>query len=157
MEFERLAAALEREHHEIDAAIEGFASGAEARDRDPQPLREAIRALRRHIYIEEEFLFPGLREPGLVAPLFVMLREHAQIWTTLEWLDRELDTGGSTAAALMLCHQLTVQLQHHNLKEEKIIYPQADQVLTAPATAHMRVLLATGALPDAWVCQKVQC
>jgi regulator of cell morphogenesis and NO signaling len=156
MEFEPAAAALEREHHEIDAAIEAFASGPAARDRDPQPLREAIRALRRHIYIEEEFLFPGLRESGLIAAIFVMLREHAQLWTTLEALDRELDTGASTGAALMLCHQLTVQLQHHNLKEEKIIYPAADQMLTAPATAQLRALLATGGLPEGWACHNVR-
>jgi regulator of cell morphogenesis and NO signaling len=156
MEFAPLAAALEREHHEIDAAIEAFATGTEARDRDPQPVREAIRALRRHIYIEEEFLFPGLRDPGLVAPIFVMLREHAQLWTTLESLDRELDTGARTGAAVMLCHQLTVQLQHHNMKEEKIIYPRADQVLTAPASAQLRTLLATAELPDEWVCQIVR-
>lgn len=62
MEIESLAAALEREHHEIDAGIAAFT----AAPGDWQPLARAIRALRRHIYLEEEFLFPLLREaePG---------------------------------------------------------------------------------------------
>ncbi|MGH3302292.1 MAG: hypothetical protein ACRDOK_11535 [Streptosporangiaceae bacterium] len=72
-----LAAALEHEHHEVDAGIAAFT----AAPWDRQPLARAIGALRRHIYLGEEFLFPLLHEaePGLAAPVFVMLREHAQI------------------------------------------------------------------------------
>ena len=87
MGTESLAAALEREHHEIDEGIAAFT----ASPWDPQPLERASRALRRHIYLEEEFLFPLLHqaEPALAAPIFVMLREHAQIWATLDTLERE--------------------------------------------------------------------
>ena len=110
MEIESLAAALEREHREVDAGIVAPAAAPGGRE----PPARAIRALRRHIYLEEEFLFPLLRdaEPGLAAPVFVMLREHAQIWATLDSLERELDTGTASG----LCRQLTVQLLHHNLK-----------------------------------------
>jgi regulator of cell morphogenesis and NO signaling len=155
MEYESVAAALEREHQEIDIAIEKFAAGPAARDRDRRPLRTAIQALRRHIYIEEEFLFPALRDSGLVAPIFVMLREHAQLWTTLQTLEREFDTGDSSAG-LLLCHQLAVQLQHHNLKEEKIIYPQAETNLPPAATAQLQAVLAGSELPAGWTCQKAR-
>ena len=98
MEIESLAEALEREHHQIDAGIAAFS----ATPGDRQPLTRAIGALRRHIYLEEEFLFPLLHEadPGLAAPMFVMLREHAQIWGTLDSLERAADTGASTGLAL---------------------------------------------------------
>ena len=123
MEIESLAAALEREHHEIDDGIAAFT----ASPGNPQSLTRAIRALRRHIYLEEQFLFPLLRqaEPGLAAPVSVMLREHAQMWATLDTLERELHDG----TGLILCRQLTVRLLHHNLKEERILYPRADDVL----------------------------
>ena len=49
METEGLAAALEREHREIDEGIAAFTTSPG----DPQPLAHAIRALRRHIYLEE--------------------------------------------------------------------------------------------------------
>ena len=45
MEIKSLAAALEREHHEIDAGIAAFT----AAPGDWRPLARAIRALRRHI------------------------------------------------------------------------------------------------------------
>ena len=72
MEISSLAVALEREHHQIDGGVAAFA----AAPGDRQSLARAIGALRRHIYLVEEFLFPLLceAEPGLAAPVFVMLR-----------------------------------------------------------------------------------
>jgi hemerythrin-like domain-containing protein len=153
VETKSLAADLEREHREIDEGIEAFRAGEGPGDRDCQALLRAIGALRRHIYFEEEFLFPPLREAGLVAPILVMLREHAQIWETLDAVERELLAGGS---ALALCHQLVVQLQHHNLKEEKVLYPQTDSVLTASAVGKLRTFLSSQELPPGWVCQKAR-
>lgn len=155
MEIESLAAALEREHREIDDGIEAFTAGPPSKDRDARPLTRAIQALRRHIYLEEEFLFPALQQAGLVAPVFVMLREHAQMWATLDELERVLDAG-TADAALPLCRQLTVQLQHHNPKEERILYPRADDALTASADERLRAFLSVGELPEGWVCQKAK-
>ena len=148
MEISSLAVALEREHHEIDHGIAAFA----AAPWDRRPLARAIGALRRHIYVEEEFLFPLLREaaPGLAAPVYVMLREHAQIWGTLDSLERELDAGAGTGLALR--KRLTVRLLHHNLKEEKILYPRADDLLSPAAADRLRAFLGSGELPDGWVC-----
>jgi regulator of cell morphogenesis and NO signaling len=148
MEISSLAVALEREHHQIDDGVAAFT----AAPGDRQPLERAIGALRRHIYLEEEFLFPLLREaePGLAAPVFVMLREHAQIWATLDSLERELDAG--TGTGLALCRQLAVRLLHHNLKEEKTLYPRADDALAPAAAERVRAFLGSGDLPEGWVC-----
>jgi hemerythrin-like domain-containing protein len=156
MKTESLAATLERDHREIDDGIKAFTAAPHPGERDRQRLVHAIRALRRHIYLEEQFLFPPLRHAGLAAPVAVMLREHAQIWTTLDALQRELDTGTDRLRALALCHQLSVQLLHHNLKEEKALYPPADQILTESASAQLRTFFEAGELPDGWVCAKAQ-
>lgn len=150
MDSESLAAALEREHHEIDAGIAAFT----ASPRNPRPLTRAIGALRRHIYLEEEFLFPllGKAEPGLRAPVFVMLREHAELWATLDALQCEPAPG----AALILCRQLTVRLLHHNLKEEKVLYPRADDALPPAAASRLRAFLGSAELPEGWVCTKAR-
>jgi iron-sulfur cluster repair protein YtfE (RIC family) len=155
MEIESLAAALEREHREIDEGIDAFVAGSPSDESGRQRLRQAISALRRHIYLEEEFLFPPLREAGLIAPIFVMLREHGQMWNTLDALEGELETG-TPAVVARLCRQLMVQLQHHNPKEERVLYPQADHVLGAPASAELREFLDHGELPAGWVCAKAE-
>lgn len=147
---EPLAEVLEREHREIDAGIAAFTSGSPHRHEDALP--RAIRALRRHIYLEEEFLFPLMyrANAALIAPLSVMLREHAQLWVTLDELEREPDP----RAMLTLCKRLTSQLLHHNLKEERVVYPQADDLLPAQAADRLRAFLDSAAIPEGWVCHK---
>jgi iron-sulfur cluster repair protein YtfE (RIC family) len=149
-----LAAALEREHQDIDDEIEVFAAGLAAGTIDAGPLRRASAALRRHIYLEEEFLFPPLREAGLVAPVFVMLREHGELWRILDAIDTELALDPDTAALQKLCRELVVQLQHHNPKEEQILYPQADQVLHGEVGSRLKAFIESGQLPEGWVCER---
>lgn len=146
MASETLAAALEREHREIDEGIEAFtASGGQ----ETGPLKRALDALRRHIYLEEEFLFPPLRDGGLMAPVFVMLREHGEIWRAMDRLEGELGGEAGQAAA----HELLAILERHNSKEEPILYPQADAVLTPEAAERLHGFIASGRTPEGWVCQ----
>lgn len=152
-----LAEAPEREHREIDEGIEGFAADPSA-SQAPELLVDAFAALRRHVYLEEEFLFPALQrdDGGLMAPIFVMLREHAQLWQSMDELERAIAADGKSPGLLNLCHQLLVQLQHHNLKEERILYPEADRMLPPEATARFAEFLESGRLPDGWVCIKAR-
>jgi regulator of cell morphogenesis and NO signaling len=62
-----LGTALEHEHREIDAGIDAFRAAAADGESETEPdgavssLQRAIDALRRHIYLEEEFLFPAMQ------------------------------------------------------------------------------------------------
>lgn len=152
----QLSDALEREHHEIDAGIEEFTAGLESGDPTTEPLLRAMAALRRHIYLEEEFVFPPLRAAGMVPPVFVMLREHGEIWTTMDALEASLagDLGGE--AVLATCRALLGQLEAHNAKEEPIIYPQADAVLDPDAQAQLMAFLESGEMPGGWVAERAR-
>lgn len=151
-----VAEALEREHDEIDDGIEEFAAALVGGDPDPQPLTRAVAALRRHIYLEEEFLFPPLRAAGLVMPVFVMVREHGQVWKLLDALDDALRDGAGRTSVAALLHDLQEQLEAHNLKEEQILYPQTEQALTVAAAAELRELLDTGRTPEGWSCEALR-
>jgi regulator of cell morphogenesis and NO signaling len=80
-----------------------------------------------------------------------MLREHAEIWATLDELERE--PGGAGRA---LYRQLASRLLHHNLKEERVLYPRADEVLPPAAAGQLRAFLGSGELPEGWVCIKAR-
>jgi len=151
-----LAMALEREHRDIDAGIEAFTSGRADGQVDATVLTRAIEALRRHIYLEEELLFPPLRGAGMMPPVFVMLREHGEMWHTLDNLERELDRDPAGEPVLELCGALMPQLEAHNAKEEAILYAQADAVLSESAAAELQRLLDTGRMPDGWVCERAR-
>ena len=152
METEALADALERDHRMIDEGIAAFMSGPQAGDK--QSLLRAIGALRRHIYLKEALLFPMLveNEPALTAPVFVMLREHGELWQLLDSLEQELARSGGDALAL--CRKLTILLVHHNPKEERVLYPQADELLAERAATLFRDFIAAGQLPPGWACAK---
>lgn len=152
------AAALEREHREIDAGIEAFTESLTRGEFGPEPLRRAMDTLRRHIYLEEEFLFPPLRTAGLVGPVLVMLREHGELWQSMGALEALLAEGADAGTATVRdrCRELLAQLDRHNSKEEPIVYPQAERVLTESATAELRTLIASGELPEGWVCRAAE-
>lgn len=145
-----LTAALEREHHEIDAGLEAFADGEEAGAPRPDELARAASALRRHIYLEEEFLFPPLRAAGVMAPVLVMLREHGEIWRTLDELEGEVERQGG--AVTERCRELLGQLERHNAKEEPIIYPEGDARLDGAAKEELHAFIEGGTMPEGWVC-----
>ncbi len=104
MTRESLAAALAGEHCEIHDGIERFSVAHE----DREPLQAAIAAPRRHLYLEEQLLFPALQTEdgaGLAVAIFVMLREHAQVSQTSGAATR---TRSRTSHPLQWCHELLV-------------------------------------------------
>jgi iron-sulfur cluster repair protein YtfE (RIC family) len=109
-------------------------------------------ALRRHIYLEEEFVFPPLRASGMFAPVLVMLAEHRELWRTMAELESGLDEGSTPTELVALARTLLAQLERHNSKEEPIVYPQADVVLDADARERLLDFLDNGAVPAGWAC-----
>ncbi|MGH3562495.1 MAG: hemerythrin domain-containing protein [Mycobacterium sp.] len=154
MPDESLSAALEREHHEIDAGIEAFLEKLDGGSMQPEPLTGALEALRRHIYLEERILFPPIREGGLVMPLFVMMREHGEIWRAMDALTDTVADGADSDKLVEACQQLLRQLEAHNMKEEPVIYPHADTSLTPEKATELADFIKTGLTPDGWVCQE---
>src|SRR5574337_120997 len=140
MEEGPLAAALEREHREIDAAIDGFDAAPEEGGGRPDSLIGAMAALRRHIYLEEEFLFPPLRGE-LAVPTIVMLREHGDLWKTCDELEEKLASGASDESVRGLCRELLARLAAHNGKEEPIFYTRADPGLSAGESAELQTFV----------------
>lgn len=148
-----LANALTREHHEIDAGVEAYLAVLDSGG-DVAPLRAAMDALRRHIYLEERFLFPPLREAGMMMPIMVMLREHGELWRAMDTLEEALASAGDAGALRTQCQALLALLDRHNSKEEPIVYPRADADLTEFQRAQLTQFLAAGTFPDGWVCEK---
>ena len=141
-----LSRALGREHREIDAGIEAFGSEGLDDEERATALRRAIDALRRHIYLEEEFLFPPM-EADLRIPTMVMLREHGEIWRSLDAI--EANRGGASSGELsQACRGLLLLLAGHNAKEEPIFYGSADE------SAELKALIDSGRMPDGWVCRQ---
>ena len=152
-----LAEAFTREHHEIDEGIETYVASTETDARlRADPLLAAMEALRRHIYLEEEIVFPHLPVQALMMPLMVMRREHGELWRRMDDLQGRITSPESGAVELEAsCRELLELLDAHNSKEEPIIYPHLDADLSEDEQQRVRSLLTEGALPEGWVCQDV--
>lgn len=155
LSHESLADAFTREHHEIDAGIEAYVNSTEPDVlKRVQPLLKAVEALRRHIYLEEEIVFPYLPQGMLQMPLMVMRRQHGELWRRMDALEKSVQSASSDAQTLSQdCQELLSLLDNHNSKEEPIIYPHMDQSLTEEDQQKVSALLTGGALPEKWVCQ----
>jgi len=144
--------ALINEHHDIDTEIEEFLRVLEQGGIESAPLTRAFDELKRHIYLEEEFLFPPIRKAGLLMPIMVMIREHGELWGLMAHIESLLD-GGDQDALRRACQQLLGELNQHNSKEEPIIYPHTALDLTDEETAALADRIAQGTLPSGWVCE----
>lgn len=148
-----LAALLTREHHDIDGGIERYLENLRTSNvADATPLLDAMAALRRHIYLEEEFVFPALASGGLGIPIQVMLREHGAIWRAMDALETRL-ADAEPARLKDDCLELLRLLESHNAKEEPVIYPRAQPALGPEEQAELATFLASGQMPSGWVCR----
>lgn len=154
MNGQPLAEAFADEHHRIDTGITEFLGSVAADRPDAEALRAALEDLRRHIYLEEDHLFPPVRGGALTAPLTVLVREHGVLWRLAE--AAEAAAGTDPAAAAAHCRELLAVLADHTRKEEPVVYPEADRMLLGPEAAELLDLLDTEVRPDGWICEALR-
>lgn len=144
---------LEAEHQRIDRHLEAFRQTLTGDTLDAAEMREAITLLRRHIYAEEELVFPPLRSGSLAMAVFVMLRDHGALWERMDTIAAKLDQGAREGLEAEL-DELVALLAKHNGKEEIVVYADLDTALSADAQQELGSFLEAGALPEGWIAAK---
>jgi len=86
--------------------------------------------IERHIAWEEEILFPIFqKKTGIIdGPIAVMKEEHKQILSILKRIN--LNVQKNDASSNRLEHDLVLILGHHTIKEENVLYPVLDHLLS---------------------------
>ena len=139
---------LEDQHRRIDQGLQDVLDGTGSLAR----LSESLALLCLHLYLEEHVLFPPLEASGLTMPVFVMKREHGQMWPLLQDLSAACGAAGPVDALRDDCRELLQLLQIHNPKEEQILYAAADRLAAGPDHGSLAELLDAARLPDDWAC-----
>lgn len=94
--------------------------------------------LQRHIVWEEEILFPVFeRKSGMIdaGPTAVMRHEHREIGQALENLHKKVQRNDPKSD--LEERALIAILSEHNTKEENILYPTIDQMISDEENAHI--------------------
>jgi hemerythrin-like domain-containing protein len=121
-----------QDHRSVDDLWITVEAAGEAND--PELLKEAAlkfdQALRHHLRMEEEVLFPTFEEvTGMTSgPTQVMRMEHEQMRHLLDQME-EARTRGDSQEVLDLGDTLLMFIAQHNNKEEGMLYPMAERAL----------------------------
>ncbi|OYV75735.1 MAG: hypothetical protein B7Z66_11610 [Chromatiales bacterium 21-64-14] len=123
---------LRADHHACDAAFGATEAAAAAGRWEIAAARfTGFRDdLERHLGREERILFPRFeaRTGQCTGPTQVMRAEHEQMRTLVSLLERMVQAR-RREAFLNHADTLFTLIQQHNLKEEQVLHPTADQVL----------------------------
>lgn len=128
-----LSAFFEQDHRDCDAR---WADVEELLDtQDIEAARPAWTkfetGLRRHMAMEEEVLFPAFESAARMGgggPTAVMRMEHKQMMGLLDQIGTAIESGDAEQA-MDIGDTLLMLVQQHNIKEEGMLYPMAENVL----------------------------
>ena len=124
---------MSEDHANLDRLFEEFEQQRnDDLDRAKLPFDEFMARLQRHIIWEEEFLFPIFeKRTGMIdaGPTAVMRMEHELIKGLLEEINVRV-LQGSPEGLDELTVELLEVLGSHNQKEENILYPSLDRMVT---------------------------
>jgi iron-sulfur cluster repair protein YtfE (RIC family) len=150
---ETITEVLEPEHRWIDERFERFQALLASGQVNAEPFEEAAKALHRHMYVEEEILFPEVATRGLAAPVQVMYQDHGEIARLMNVVHGLIASGASTADLEAALAAVIRVLGEHGAKEELVLYPTADQVLVGPEFAQLVQRVREEAVPEGWLCR----
>ena len=128
-----LAGFFTQDHRDCDsrwAELEGLLDSGIS-DASNQAWQEFDDSMRRHFAMEEDILFPAFDARsgmGGGGPTAMMRMEHQQMRGLLDQIGEAMSTG-DTEEALDLGDTLLMVIQQHNVKEEGMLYPMAENML----------------------------
>lgn len=131
--FTTITSYLSWDHERFDHTLAGVREDVqgERMDEARHALDEYARGLERHMRIEEEVVFPvfDARSGMSGGPTAVMRDEHRSIRIALAMMRDGLDRSDAQGFHAGLRFLRTI-LPEHNAKEEHILYPTTDRLLT---------------------------
>jgi hemerythrin-like domain-containing protein len=128
-----LAGFFAQDHRDCDTRwveLEGLLDSGNT-DATNQAWREFDDSMRRHFAMEEDVLFPAFEARsgmGGGGPTAMMRMEHQQMRGLLDQIGAAMSIG-DTEEALDLGDTLLMVIQQHNVKEEGMLYPMAENML----------------------------
>ncbi len=144
MDKKLITAYFEADHDRLDQLFTQFQKAKRVNFKEAKPFfRNFRQGLKRHIIWEEDILFPLFEaKSGMgsgMGPTEVMRREHRIIQDTLETLHSKVreanpDSDEEERALLEV-------LSGHNMKEENVLYPAIDNLVSEEEAARIFVAM----------------
>jgi hemerythrin superfamily protein len=119
---------IQQDHRAVDQLFRRFEREAKSGDVEAQraTVRDVVRALSIHASVEEEFLYPALREAGVDSEVLDALEEHHAAKLTLAELDALAPGHPRYAPKVRL---LAENVRRHVREEERALLPRLRRAL----------------------------
>lgn len=141
---------LTGQHRSMELGIAGLVDGSGSREE----LADAVHLLRRHIYVEEAFLFPVIETDGHRAMALAQMRyEHGDMWPHIEFAIALLAAHADLDDLLPASEAMLNLLHVHDRKEEEAIYSVADRYPCDATQPSFTELFGTSDIPRGWKCR----
>ena len=128
-----LAAFFEQDHRDCDARWADVEELLDTHDVETARLawKKFDTGMRRHIDMEDEVIFPAFEAAARMdggGPTAVMRMEHKQMIGLLDQIEAAMGSDDAEQA-MDLGDTLLMLVQQHNIKEEGMLYPMAENIL----------------------------
>lgn len=143
---------FEQDHQRVDGVLNGFRRSLEERQPDKGYLGQLVEGLHRHIYWEEDLLFPLVKPLADSEIVDEFCTDHALIWKNLGELEAGLAQGTSAGLLELTLNEMVEVLEAHNIDEERTIYAQADQLCDGLAADEFLSKVQGADAPVDWHC-----
>jgi len=152
-------------HHRVEGWLMDFQGSLEQGPLDQEPDRirrayfegflelfeRAVEALRQHMYVEEEVVFP-LVEDDLAAPIADLRDDHGRIWDLVGELKALLLQGAEMSRVQTYTSRLMNLLASHSAKEDLGVYPDLVALLGVERTLALLQEADRAEAPPEWIC-----
>ena len=145
--MDTISSVLTADHRQCDDlfAAASHAAGEEDWVRCRTQFDSFVSALKRHMQLEEEVLFPAFEQASGMAggPTWVMRQEHQQMLSLLDELGGTIEQRNASGFRA-LAQTFTALMDGHSMKEERVLYPMCDRVLPDFDTGELSARLSGG-------------
>ncbi|GEM_PF-7031029 len=143
---------FEQDHQRVESVINGFRHSLEVGVPDKAFFDQLIQGLHRHIYWEEDLLFPLVKPLADGEVIDEFCTDHALIWKNLGELEAGLSQGTPGGKLELTLNEMVEVLEAHNIDEERTIYAQADQLCDGLAADEFLGKVQGADAPSGWHC-----
>lgn len=137
MTEQTIVSLFQQDHRELDQVLDQY---RHVKQSDVRAAKDSFKrfwtGLKRHIAWEEQLLFPVWERKSRMTgggPTHVMRLEHRRIADLLNAIHEKIQAGDIGTEEEE--RQLVELLASHNMKEERILYPAIDQIVSAEERA----------------------
>lgn len=142
-------------HHRVEGWLLDFQESLGQGRLEPELFARALGELRAHMFVEEELVFPLVRE-RLAGPVADLHEEHGHLWDLVDEIRLLVHRGGGPAPIGLCTARLLSLLAAHSAAEDFGVYSDLLVVLGRHRAGTLLAEAERAEAPAGWLCRALR-